>query len=410
MSRFNHKIVQGVGIAYTLTASGGSFTGSESLLCDVWPGGGQAVTFQPTVAWANASQGKFTVTYSAANTATVPVGYYEVRVYQSDSSQALAYGYLTVVASPGTSTVDLVTVPYVRAALSDLNLSDTQLDFLPTAIGLASDVVRQHCNRWFTRRTITREYCPSYDGRVMLPEMPINEVLRVAADKSLALTVQCSGTSNQQARCYFSTTGDRAGGLTVTGLTLVRVSSGVSTSNTLLFATYATISSLSTAINALGGGWTSVVNGGLDAWGTDQIVGGDTAQGCLTDGASLYVYSSDMSDYVMDWQTGLLYLGRSGSASSMNSPSWGPGWSAFLDVPQRPNRVQITHDLGFDTIPAVVQQATAEVAKQAIQRLATDETLRTESAEGYSYALAATVDAMTPAILQMLAKYRNINA
>lgn len=411
MSRFNLKVVQGDGIAYILAASGGTFTGSETLLCDVWPGGTQAVTFQPSVAWSNSSQGKFTVTFTAANTATVAPGYYFCKVYVSDASEALAYGFISIYASVGTSTADLVTVPYAHAALADSGLADTQLDFLPTAISFASDAVRQWCHRWFTRRTLTREFVPSYDGRVLLPEMPINEITRVACDKSLALTVSNTSSSNQQARCYFATTGDRTSGLTITGLTLVSVSSGVSTTNTLLFATYTTISSLATAIAALGSGWSATVNNSLGSWGTDQIVGGDTGQGCLVgQGGLLYVYASDASDYSMDWGTGMVYLGTSGSPASLDNPAWGPGWMTTLDYPTQPQRVQITYDAGYDTIPAAVQQATCEVARQALLRLATDETLRSESAEGYSYTLGNPIEALTLAARQMLAQYRITNA
>lgn len=412
MARFQHKVVQGIGTAWVVQISGGGpYTGTEPLSCDVWPGDNQAVTFTPTATWYSAANKQILVTYSAANTTSVADGYYEVRIYQTDLSQAFGYGNLTVVASPGTTAASLTTVPYVRAALSDLTLSDTQLDFLPSAIQMASDVVRRYCARYFSRRTLTREYIPTYDGRVMLPEGPVNEILRVASDRTPALTISNTSSANQQARCYFATTGDRETGLVVTGLTLVRVSSGVATTNTLSFATYTTVSSLVTAINAVGSGWSATTQNSLGAWGTDQLVGGDTGQGCLTGGATLSVYANDVSGYNADFATGLVYLGNSTGGDSVMTPAWGPGWQAYLDYPTQPvSRVQITHDLGFDTIPASVQQATAEIAKAAVTRSATDETLRTETAEGYSYGLATMIEAMTPAVRQMLAQYRITNA
>lgn len=407
---FTHKVFQGIGTVYTVTLSGGTFTGSEGLSVAVWPGGSQANAVTPTAAWfaATDSPPTLNVTYSAASTETLAPGFYEILVYLADDSAPLAIGQLQLYATPGTATADLVSVPFVRAALADLTLSVNQLEFLPTAVSMASDAVRQYCARWFTRRTTTQTYRPTYEGKFLVAEAPVNAITRLATGRTPALTVTASSSSFQRATVGFSTTGDLATGLTVTGLNLVSTASAATTTTNLLFSTYTTLTSLASAIDGTSG-WSAEVVGDFGLWGTDQLAGGTAYAGALA-GTSLEVFGTDLADYGFDPYTGSVWLGSSAFSNDLDTPRWGPDWGQWQWPRRAFPEVQVTHDLGFDTIPRTVQQATAEVVKQAILRSATDENLKSETAGDYGYTLGTLVEALPASIRQALNLYRTTNA
>lgn len=407
---FTHKVFQGIGTVYTVTLSGGTFTGSEGLSVAVWPGGSQPNAATPSASWLAAADSPPTlnVTYTAASTETLAPGFYEILVYLTDDSAPLAIGQLQVYATPGLSTADLVSVPFVRAALADLTLSVNQLEFLPTAVSMASDAVRQWCARWFTRRTTTRTYRPTYEGRFLVAEAPVNAIARLAAGRTPALTVSASPTAFQRATVGFSTTGDVATGLTVTGLNLVQTASAVTTTTPLLFADHPTLTALATAIDLVSG-WSADVVGDFGPWGTDQLAGGTGYAGALG-GTSLEVFGTDLADYGFDPLTGSAWVGRSGPSGDLDTPRWGPDWGRWTNPQWAWPEVQVTHDLGFDVIPRTVQQAAAEVVKQAVLRSVTDQNLKSESAGDYSYTLGDLVEAIPASVRQMLSLYRNTNA
>src|SRR5271166_355151 len=149
-SQFTHKVIQGFSVIWTTTIVDGngnpiSFTGSEPLAAEVWSGGQQAVLFNPTVAFNTPSSGTIDVTYSIANTANLAPGFYDVIISRTDTTVALAFGYLSIAPSPGTFTTDLITIPFARAALADYTLTSTQIEFLPNTITAASNAVKRWC-------------------------------------------------------------------------------------------------------------------------------------------------------------------------------------------------------------------------------------------------------------------------
>ncbi len=414
-ARTLHKVVTGFQIVWTVQLVDGNgsplvntFDGSETLVAEVWAGDSTAVLFNPSAVWLSGPLGTVNITYSVANTTVptvLPPGYYEGLLFLSGTTTAAAIWDLSLAAAPGTATFDLVSLPRVRAQLADLPLTYNMLEFLPTAVMTAQEAVRTWCNRHFNRRTITREFCPSYDGRVRLDERPVMSC-RVRGSYTQAMTITASSTACQIAYAGFSSTGNRDDyTYLVTGLNLVSTASGVTTTTNLLFATYITLSSLVTAINALGSPWHASLDSQLSAWPTTELYGGDTQQGAIQDGVILYVYDADTSDYRLDWETGMVWCGQS-TRSSLDSPRWGPGYQQFSHTQPISSKVLVTYDAGYDTIPQPIQQATAELVKLSIQRFTLDETLRSETAEDYSWTRDNMIGLMTDAIRQSLSGYR----
>lgn len=284
---------------------------------------------------------------------------------------------------------DLITAEFAEQALAAGGIapSDGQAAHLAAAIAAASGAIRRWCgDRVFTRATFDEVLDVEHDGTVLLRQIPVNAVLRVAADAEDALTIRnVDATTNQRATVRFATTGDFETGLTVTGLLLTRVASGVASSSTLAFADHATLSALAAAVDALGGGWSAELEGGYGPWPSTELVSDRVAAIGALEGASLRVWAEDLDDADLDRRTGILAL---------------PG--------RRRGRVRVVYDAGFDAVPMPVQEACAEAVADMLNTLAIDQRVSSETAGAYSYVLnTAFADYhLTKGVLGKIAPYR----
>lgn len=287
---------------------------------------------------------------------------------------------------------DLITQEFLTNALAagGITVNAAQTTVLANVVTGASGICQRFCNdRDFVRATYTEEYRPALDGLVALNQVPVNQVLKVEGERDSALSITCDPTQATSAWVAFTQTGDWATGITVTGITLSRISNGVQVDTPLLFATYPTIGALVTAINAAGGGWSAPGASGYANWPTSALVGGDTAQGAMADnGARLSVYGRVLAGCSVEHDTGILSTGQL-SLSGVNGPQWGPDWLLFEDPPAVSlPKVRVTYDAGFTTVPLAVQQACAEVAIDLLNILKSDQRLASETDGAYSYTLA----------------------
>lgn len=413
MSIFVGTIIQGQGITLTLAAPSAAFQGTEGLTASVSTGGTAAAVLTVTPSWSSGqtagAYSRMDVAITSTQAAAIAPGYYVIQAGISDASAAIAWGLLEVVAAAGNlPTYDWLVQPAeVLGQVSDLVTVDNLAD-LPRIITAATETVRRYCCRNFTRATWTKEFRPNYKGVVRLDEIPVNQVLRIATGRDHAM--QIVGPSIAQlARVAFSQTGDYATGITTTGVVLTSTASAVSTSTTLLFADYPTLSALAAAIQAAG--WSCSLTPGYSSWPSTELVGGEAAQGALTgDGAWLDVYSEDATLERLDQDTGMVWLSSSLGAASLNSPAWGPDYGQFIDARRYPARVKVTYDAGFDTIPSPVVLATIETIQSAFARLRSDNALKSETTPDYSYVLRETIEGMPESARHLLAPYRIYNA
>lgn len=404
--------IQGQGVSYTQTLSSSTFQGTETLTASVSTGGTATALLTLTPTWASGqttgSYGRVSLAFTSAQTASLTPGYYVVQTSLADSTSALAWALLEVVAAAGQSpTYDWLTTPAEVLGLVPDLVSTENLADLPRAIGAATDSIRRYCNRWFTRRTMTKEFTPNIYGQVRLDEIPVNAVTRIATTRDNAIQVK-GPSSAQLASVKMAFTGDYDSGITVTGLTLTSTASAVTTTTTLSFSTYTTITALAAAIRAVSG-WSATVSGNYGSWPTSELVGLDAAQGALTaDGAWLDVYSEDASLERLHPETGMLWL-RTGY-SSLDSPAWGPTWMDAAPSRRVPTRVKITYDAGYTTLPSPVVIATIETVQALFGRMATDQVLQSEHAADYSYTLKDQIDFLPDSVKHALAPYRIHNA
>lgn len=421
---FTHKVIQGFSVVWTTYAvdvNGDpvnlSGVNISNISAEVWAGGNQAVLFNPACTYTtNGSDGAINVTYSSANTSAVPQGFYDIIVSRTDTSTALAFGYLSISPAPGTSLTDLITIPFARAALSDYTLTPTQIEFLPSTITAASNAVKRWCgDRDFIQQDYVEEYDITLYGTVMLNQPP-NYIKRIQSSPSTVLTIQNTSASVQEAYVNTNYTGDQTTvtvnpvtgqmvpGPTIVGLNLNRISNGTLTTTAVNFSANETIGTLAAAVTAVGNGWTASVDSGYTAWPVTELIGLQTP-GDAIQGATYDVYTKELgNDASLDpTMTGLLRVGRQYRGLG---PKWGPSWLEFDNPGRSTGRVKVTYNAGFATVPMIVQKCVASVAKNILTVLALDHSLKSEQAEEYSYTTRDEVELLPSQDRQALAFYR----
>lgn len=240
------------------------------------------------------------------------------------------------------SGTDLISVDRAteNAVLSALNTSNPTA--LASLISAASVAIERYCHRTFSLQS----YSEIYSGggipysEIQLANYPVVEITRIATSPQGVLLITNTGTTTNQ-RATISTTS--------TGLRLVRVASGTSTTTDLAFATYPTISALATAVGLLGSGWTATVQGSFGSYPTTDLMALQGATSALSNGsgATLEMYTEDSpaSGWRLDANIGYL------------SGRW----------PQGSLNIRIDYRAGFEEIPEDVQQACVQQVQDLYQ-------------------------------------------
>mgnify|MGYP001597488169 CR=1 FL=1 len=243
---------------------------------------------------------------------------------------------------------DLVTL--ARAKQSNRQITDGAHDTIYAVwITAASDWVEKYCKRHFYALAFDELYNGSGDSRLLLREYPVQIVTSVRHRPQAVLRIQNTDTTaNQRATVR----------VTSTGLTLVRVASGVVTTVTsVTFSSNVTLTAVKDAVIALGVSWTAAVVGDGKRASADLYVppsygDGLTSMGalnCCGVDAALNLHTAEMSGY--DWDPrGWLIRSIPYSDPELadnEAMIWPAGFNNF--------RVQYT--AGYTTIPEAVQEA-----------------------------------------------------
>src|SRR4051794_24058184 len=153
---------------------------------------------------------------------------------------------------------DLITLARAKQAIQSITDSsqDTLLQALITAL---SDAIEKYCNRYLVARNFDELYNGSGDRRLLLREYPVQAVDSVRYRPVTVLKIQNTDTATNQRATV---------AVTSTGLTLVRVASGVKTTDaSVTFAGSPTLTAVANAVNALGGGWSAQAVGDATDYG-----------------------------------------------------------------------------------------------------------------------------------------------
>ena len=273
----------------------------------------------------------------------------------------------------------------------------------------ASTLVESWCNRLFARAVLDELYTVGPNQSLLLHQFPVNAIQRLATSPTAVLSIANTDTAtNQRAVAALAATGSESAGLVVTGLILTRWASGSAIASAVSFTSNETVAAVAAAVNALGGGWAASTPPGYASWPAADLrapMGSTPALG--GQGARFLAHVADLA-FDLDADTGIVALGQP-AGNAIASPAWGPTWSTSLGdlaLYGGANGVRCVYDAGFDVVPYDVQQATAELVKAMLERLATDSTLLAESDGTYSWQGRGILDALPPSVKQTLALYR----
>lgn len=422
-------VVQGAQLTRTLqgkNADGSTptnFDGSEELSGTIFLAQNEAAIIQFSPSWFNPTLCQFTIALTTIQTAALEIDTnYNVQVTATSNGLPFVIGwvYLQILPAAGSQSAavppDLISGPYAAQMLQNLTLSESQLEQIPNLITSCSNAWTVWCNRRFDQATYVQECDVELDGYVRLNNIPINQIYRVQTQPQTALTV--SNNAAQVAYIGWTITGDIASGQTVTGMTATTILNGVQTIQTVVYSANETISSLATAIAALGNGWSAIVDSTLGLWPVTEICNGAIAKGATIndtpgDGATFDIYTANLTDARFHPDdgalTGMVWTGRQYTDVG---PRWGPGWQDFTSgINAGTGKVKVTYNGGFATIPATVQLGTIELVKACLERLKGDLILKTERANNYEYELAyEMIDFLPKNVRGAMALYRVTNA
>lgn len=221
---------------------------------------------------------------------------------------------------------DLVTAANARLYNATLaGMVDANLAALITA---ASGLIEKVCQRTFASTAYSERYDGAGTGELWLRNFPVTTVARVATDRQPALTVQqTNSTTNQRAYVRVSST----------GLTLVRIASGVTTTDsTVTWAGNATITAVVAAVDALGAGWNATVQGDFGLWPSADLFTYQGSLNCLAVDAELEIFAGDLEAWEL--------------TDSLS------GWLRG-DFPRGNRNVLVDYTAGFATVPEPIQMA-----------------------------------------------------
>lgn len=234
---------------------------------------------------------------------------------------------------------------------SNLTISGAEDTTISALVTACSKAIKKYCRREFDSQTFDELYDGNQSVRLALRQFPIISIARIAYGPSAVLRITNTSSSNQRATVA----------VTSSGISLVRVASGtVTTDTSIVFATYATLGTVATAINALGNGWAAAVTSTTYTdWPSADL---RLVQGALNAKnvyASILLHTSELSSYGMNEKTGILFRDTLSDADVQFDSDDCQAWFGGR------NYWRVIYTAGFATVPEDVQQACAEwVASQ----------------------------------------------
>jgi hypothetical protein len=252
---------------------------------------------------------------------------------------------------------------------------DTTLDALIAAV---SKSIENYCWRTFAATSYDELYPGNGRSELILRNYPTVSIERVAHAPTPVLRVTNTSTSMQRATVK----------VTSTGIELIRVASGVSTTNTILFADQATLTAMATAINALGNGWSgTVIDPTFDLRPSADLRALQGAFNAKDVHADLKLHASELSSFLIDAERGCL-LREEGAC-------WDGGLHYW----------RVVYRAGYNAVPDDVQEGCAQWVAQLFWMTKRDPGLSSEAIPGTVSRV--SVRDMPGAVKLLLAPYRN---
>lgn len=227
---------------------------------------------------------------------------------------------------------DLITRERALRNLASVS-APTAADYLliDGLIAACSQAVERYCNRSFAMCVFDELYSGNDRAVLILRNLPIASVERVAFAPTPVLQIANTSAANQRAAVQVADD----------GLVLTHVASGVTTTTTLAFASVVTLSSAASAVNALGSGWSATVVTGFGDRASSDLRASQGAFACRDAAADLRMHVEELRDFEVDSPRG--YLLRRDGVFTGGIHAW-----------------RVIYSAGFTTVPEPVQEACAQ--------------------------------------------------
>lgn len=231
---------------------------------------------------------------------------------------------------------DLITSARAKYNLNNLTTTAAEDTTLAALVTACSKAIKKYCGREFDSQTFDELYGDPASGRLLLRQFPIISIARLAYGPTTVLRIKNTSATNQRATVA----------VTGTGLSLTRVASGVSSTDTsVTWAAHVTLSAVATAVNALGNGWSATV---ADTTYNNRASADLRAvQGALNAkdvDAELKIHVQELTSFDLDAERGELIV---------RSPD-------DLVISGGVNAWRVIYTAGFATVPEDVQEACAQ--------------------------------------------------
>jgi len=253
---------------------------------------------------------------------------------------------------------------------------DTLTDAL---IAASSDAIRSYCQREFTSKLYDERYGGNGYEKLLLNQYPIESVDRVATGRDSVLEVRNTSSTNQRASVA----------ATKDGLTLQRVASGTATTVTsVTWSSYATLTLVAAAVDALGSGWDGrVIDTDYNNWPSADLYYPQGALQCKDEWAGLDIYTEELSDFEIDAKRGTL----------VREFCWAEGYDNY----------RVIYTAGYTSVPEDIREACAEMTAVLYWQSKRDPGLVQESTAGQLTRITSIHKrAMTEIVRGLLAPYR----
>ena len=253
--------------------------------------------------------------------------------------------------------------------------------------------------RWIGRQIKLRNYSEWYGGNdvrsVKVKQYPINNVVGVYTGLAAAITISSTVSSDIRLTISINTDplGTVANGALAPCAVLTRTTTaGTTTTDTLLFSTYPTTTSLVAAINAITG-YSASVSTAMRCAQLHPRAGGDIKM------ATVMLTGVDVSsEFVYDSYLGIVTI-RQDAFPTMRSYS--------ARYPSALQSTLIEYSAGYTTVPEDIHQACLVIAGTMYLSRKSDTSLQSESLGDYSYSM-ASADSSRAMMEDMLGSWKEI--
>ena len=274
---------------------------------------------------------------------------------------------------------------YMRLTSSDDDRLLTEL------LDSATSRIEHYCQRTFIAKNYKQFISGSGTGTLSLPNYPVTAIRRMAWDRQNAISVTANTASDLRATVEVQD--DQ--------IVLKRWdSSGTEVETSLTFATYPTTTAMATQITATSG-WSATAN---TTTLCDELMrqGGQDA---LTNAGQLYYMKSTESDYRVDEETGRIDL-----LTGQFESQWYPYDPNATSFPRGSHNIFVDYTAGYtqnDNVPMALQEVAWELVATSYNQSRHDQTVASESLDGYSYSTRSQVDLRDDQMERMYPYRRN---